>query len=297
MLVFPAVVVLGFVLGACEERLTEPGTQPAAPESPQALSTTVTGVLVGAGDIASCKTYYKDEGTAKLLANFSGTIFTLGDNAYPDGSTANYSCYNSSWGALKSRTRPVPGNHDYHVSSTAAPYFNYFGSRAGPAGKGWYSYNVGGWHIIALNSERSLSTQATWLKSDLAAHPAKCTLAYWHKPYFTSGDHHGPATEMRPLIQILYNAGADIVLSGHNHEYERFAPQDPSGKATSSGIRQFVVGTGGAELYGFVTPKPNSQVRHSGYGVLALTLYSDHYAYRFISVGSSWTDAGTGVCH
>jgi hypothetical protein len=291
-LVPSATLAFGLVLGACEERPTEPAAQPA-----EALSTTVTGALIGAGDIAGCRTDYQDEATAKIISAIPGTVFTVGDNAYPDGTTSDFSCYNTSWGAFKSRTRPAPGNHEYNSSSTAAPYFNYFGSRAGPAGRGWYSYDVGGWHIVSLNSERNLSTQASWLKSDLAAHPAKCTLAYWHKPLFTSGSIHSPNTSMRPIFTVLYNAGAEIVLGGHNHNYERFAPQDPYGKATSNGIRQFVVGTGGAELYGFGSAKPNSQVRHQGYGVLKLTLYSDHYAYKFISVGSSWTDSGTGTCH
>jgi hypothetical protein len=289
---FAAVAALGFVLGACQEELTQPGLPPPA----QPLSSTVTGVLIGAGDIAGCPTSYKDEATAKLISGISGTVFALGDNAYPDGTSTDYKCYDASWGPFKSRTRPVPGNHEYHVSGASA-YFNYFGSRAGTAGKGWYSYNLGGWHIVAITSETSLSTQADWLKKDLAANPAKCTLAYWHKPVFTSGSKHGPATEMRPIFQILYNAGAEIVLSGHNHNYERFASQDGYGKATSSGVRQFVVGTGGAESYGFGSAKPNSQVRHTGFGVLKLTLYSDHYDYKFISAGSTWTDSGTGTCH
>jgi hypothetical protein len=258
-----------------------------------------TATLVTAGDIATCSTRDGDAATAKLVDAIPGTVAALGDNAYPDGSASNYRCYDATWGRFKSRTRPIPGNHEYHASG-AAPYFSYYGSRAGTAGKGWYSYDLGNWHIVALNSEKSLSEQATWLKADLAAHRNKCTLAYWHQPLYTSGSAHGPYTASRPLFKILYDAGAEVVLGGHNHNYERFAPQNADGRADATrGVRQFVVGTGGAELRGFGSAKPNSEKRYSsGYGVLKLTLSDGRYDWKFVSVaGKTYTDSGSGTCH
>jgi PKD repeat protein len=258
-------------------------------------------VFVGAGDIADCSPGAQT--TAAIIAQYpTAAVFTLGDNAYENGSPSNYSqCYDPTWGTFKDRTRPAPGNHDYNTSG-AAGYFGYFGASAGPAGRGYYSYDLGGWHIISLDSEIGIdaaSAQATWLKQDLADHPVACTLAYWHKPLFTSGSNHGPEVPMRTLFTILYDAGADIVLSGHNHQYERFAPQRPDGTLDDSkGIREFVAGTGGAGLYSFGTPQPNSVVRYQGYGVLKLTLGTTNYAWEFLPIaGSSFTDSGAGDCH
>lgn len=258
-------------------------------------------VFIGAGDIADCSS--GSSTTAAIIAQYpTAAVFTLGDNAYENGSPTNYSqCYDPTWGNFKDRTHPAPGNHDYNTSG-AAGYFGYFGASAGPAGRGYYSYDLGSWHIISLDSEIGVdaaSAQAIWLQQDLADHPATCTLAYWHKPLFTSGSNHGPETAMRPLFTILYNAGADIVLSGHNHQYERFAPQRPDGALDDSrGIREFVAGTGGAGLYAFTTPQPNSQVRYQGYGALKLTLGATNYAWEFVPIaGSSFTDSGTGDCH
>jgi hypothetical protein len=274
--------------------LTEPSS-----DTLQALSTSTSPVVfIGAGDIAMCSLSH-DEATANLLDNVSGTVFTLGDNAYPDGTSSNYmNCYGPSWGRHKWRTRPAPGNHDYHVPN-AAGYFGYFGSKAGPSGRGYYGYWLGSWRIYSLNSEANLSAQATWLKSDLAAHPAQCVLAYWYKPVFSSGA-HGPVAAMRPLFTVLYNAGAEVVLGGHDHDYERFYPQTPSGSANwTRRITQFVVGTGGASLRAFQTPLPNSQVRHNGrYGVLKLTLYDGYYTWHFLSeAGRTFTDPGRRPCH
>ena len=284
----------GIGVAGCAEG--DESTHPLAPSRAAAA----TAVLVGAGDIAGCSSSYKDEATALLLDRIAGTVFTLGDNAYPDGSSSDFNgCYRPSWGRHLARTRPAVGNHEYH-SSGAGPYFSYFGSRAGPAGRGYYSYNLGSWHIVVLNSERSHSAQETWLRSDLAANPRRCTLAYWHKPLFTSSSVHSPTTAMRPLFTILYNAGAEVVLSGHNHQYERFFPQTPTGQANGSrGIRQFVVGTGGASPYGFRSPAPNSERRYNGgHGVLKLTLRDASYSWQFVSVaGKSFTDAGTTSCH
>jgi hypothetical protein len=229
-----------------------------------ALAQTGDPVLVGAGDIANCNKT-ADEATARLLDNISGTIFTVGDHAYPDGTAAQFSdCYGPNWGRHKNRTRPSPGNHDYHVSG-AAGYFNYFGAAAGDPAMGYYSYNLGAWHIIALNSEISHSAgsaQEQWLRADLAANPNICTLAYWHAPRFSSGQ-HGNKASSQALWQALYEYGADVVLNGHDHIYERFAPQNPNGQADARGIREFVVGTGGAALYSFGSIQPNSQARNN----------------------------------
>jgi hypothetical protein len=263
--------------------------------------TAVTSVLVGAGDIADCGTS-GDEATANLLDNIAGTVFTAGDNAYNDGSATNYSqCYAPTWGRHKARTRPSPGNHDYRTSD-ASGYFDYYGSNAGPAGLGYYSYNFGNWHIISLNSNISMSagsTQEQWLRADLAASNKPCTLAYWHHPRFSSGSHHGSSTASQPLWQALYDARAEIVISGHEHNYERFAPQTPTGSADASrGIREFVVGTGGTDFYPSGTAIANSQVRNTGtWGVLKLTLSPNGYSWQFIPVaGKSFTDSGSGTC-
>lgn len=257
-------------------------------------------VFIGAGDIAGCAAENKDEATAALISALpDAQVFTLGDNAYPDGTTADYGCFDFSWGAFKDRTHPAPGNHEYHQPG-AAPYFAYFGASAGPAGAGYYSYDLGTWHIVALNSEIGVPEQAAWLQADLAAHPAECVLAYWHRPFFTSGAVHPPESSMRPFYDALQAAGAEIVLSGHNHQYERFAPQLPDGTASSEGIRQFVVGTGGFHgLYDFIpTAKPNSEARYKGFGVLKLTLGANGYSWEFMSiVGASFADSGMGKCH
>lgn len=258
-------------------------------------------VLVGAGDIASCSDA-GDEATATLLDGIAGTVFTTGDNAYKDGTPTEYTnCYDPTWGRHKARTRPSPGNHDYQTAG-AAGYYGYFGAAAGDPAKGYYSYDRGDWHIIVLNSEISAgagSPQEQWLRADLAAHPVACTAAYWHKPRFSSGLRHGGSTSMRAFWQALYDFGADVVLVGHEHNYERFALQDPNGVADPTrGIREFVVGTGGADLYGFDTPLANSEIRNADtFGVLKLTLHPTSYDWEFIpEAGKTFTDSGTGSC-
>ena len=256
-------------------------------------------VIVGAGDIADCSRT-QDESTAKLLDNISGTVFTTGDNAYPEGTLAQFNdCYAPTWGRHKNRTKPSPGNHDYHTSG-AAGYFDYFGAAAGQQGKGYYSYNLGSWHIIVLNSEIASSAgsaQETWLRADLAANPKTCTLAYWHKPRFSSGQ-HGNISSVGPFWKALYDYGADVVLNGHDHTYERFAPQNPSGQADAKGIREFIVGTGGRGLYAFTSTQPNSQVRNNTtWGVLKLTLHANSYDWQFIPIaGQNFTDSGRADC-
>lgn len=268
--------------------------------APGVGQTTVT--LVGAGDIASCSSD-RDKATANVLANVSGTVFTLGDNVYPDGTAAQFqNCYHPTWGAQKSRTKPSVGNHEYHTPD-ATGYFGYFGANAGPSGRGYYSYDLGGWHVVSLNSNISMaagSAQEQWLRADLAGSARPCTLAYWHHPLFTSGSNHGPHTAARPLFQALYDHDAEVVVTGHNHQYERFAPQNPAGaRDTARGIRSFVAGMGGASHYGFGTIRPNSEARNSDtFGVLRFTLRSNGYDWQFVpQAGRTYADSGSGTCH
>jgi hypothetical protein len=264
-------------------------------------------VLVGAGDIASCSSN-GDESTANLLDNIAGTVITLGDNVYDNGTATEYTnCYGPSWGRFLSRTKPSPGNHEYNTAN-ATGYYGYFGTAAGDPSKGYYSYDTGAWHIIVLNSNSSCTTiscaagsaQDTWLRADLAAHANVCTLAYWHHPRFNSGASHGNNTAVSNFWDALYQYGADVILNGHEHVYERFAPQTPAAVADpTAGIRQFTVGTGGASHYTFGTIQPNSEVRNgTTYGVLKLTLHATSYDWQFVPVaGGTFTDSGTGSCH
>jgi hypothetical protein len=265
------------------------------------LSVTVAAVLVGAGDIAGCS-WLDDEATAAVLDGIQGTVFTTGDNAYPDATPQEFAnCYHPSWGRHKQRTRPSVGNHDYNTAS-AAGYYGYFGAAAGDPTKGYYSYDLGAWHIVVLNSTietHAGSPQLQWLAADLAANPRICTLAYWHRPRFSSGL-HGSSLDVKPFWDVLHAAGADVVLAGHDHDYERFAAQDPNGAADPvNGIRQFVVGTGGSTLRAFSSTAANSEARdHSTWGVLKLTLFPSHYQWQFVPAGGSgFTDSGSGGCH
>ena len=267
--------------------------------------------VVAAGDIASCRTE-GDEATAELVENIDGTVVALGDEAYPRGTAANFEeCYGPSWGRFKERTKPVPGNHEYHTQG-AAGYFHYFGRAAGDPGKGYYSYNLGKWHIVALNSNckeeeevidcEASSPQIRWLEADLAANDDKrCTLAYMHHPRFSSGAKHGNTRYVKPLWEALYEGGADVVLSAHEHNYERFAPQNPGGGAdTERGIREFVVGTGGGKgLYPILEPIANSEVYNDEtYGVLKLTLRPKSYDWQFVpEEGETFSDSGSARCH
>ena len=258
-------------------------------------------VVVGAGDIARCDRT-NDEATAAALDTISGTVFTTGDHVYATGSLADFTtCYGPSWGRHQARTRPVVGDKDY-LTTDAAGYFQYFGAAAaGDSGKYYYSYDVGGWHIVVLNSSISTSAgslQERWLKADLAASAKKCTLAIWHYPRFSST---GTAVRsgVKPLWDDLYAAGAELVLNGHYNVYERFAPQDPAGVANANGIRQFTVGTGGQGTTSFDTPLATSELRNTGtYGVLKLTLSAGGYAWAFVPAGSgTFRDSGSTACH
>jgi acid phosphatase type 7 len=266
-------------------------------------------IVVAAGDIADCNSQ-DDEATARLVGDIEGTVLTLGDNAYPDGTAQDFEeCYDPTWGQFKVRTRPSPGNHEYHTEG-ARGYFEYFGDAAGDPDEGYYSYDLGAWHIVALNSncgEGEIrcgpgSAQVQWLEEDLAANDDKrCTLAYMHHPRFSSGEKHGNTHYVKPLWEALYEAGADVVLSGHEHNYERFAPQNSGGREDpEGGIRQFVVGTGGGKgTYPILNPLANSEVHNDDtYGVLKLSLRPKRYEWEFAPVeGESFTDSGAAQCH
>ena len=264
-------------------------------------------VLVGAGNIAKCTTA-NDEATANLLDNIPGTVITLGDNAFPYGRLVDYqNCYGPSWGRHLSRTRPTLGNHEYDSSSTAAGTFDYYGANAGPRGLGYYSYDVGTWHVIVLNDNApnmpyaAGSVQDQWLVNDLAANGKPCTVAMWHTPLFLSTNTSGYTVNpsRKTLWNRLYAAGVDVVINGNQHHYERMAPQDPNGvRNDTAGIRQFIVGTGGESLgLPTVAIHPNSEVRGAVYGVLKLTLGDGSYSWEFVPVaGQTFTDSGTGNC-
>ncbi len=265
-------------------------------------------VLIGAGDICRDAYIANARKTAALIeAEPDAVVFTLGDNSNDQGKAAQYkSCYDKTWGAFKSRTHPVIGNHD-QITSNGAPYYAYFGAAgAGPTGKGYYSYDLpANWHVVVLNGICSKaggcgknSAQEKWLRADLAANSGKHILAMWHPPEFSSGG-HGSTSTFITWWRDLYAVHAEIVLSGHDHDYERFAPQSPDGKADPNGIRQFVSGTGGALHSPIVAVRPNSQVRNAAtYGVLELTLRPHSYSWRFIPVaGGKFTDSGETATH
>lgn len=294
-----------------------PPTPSAAPPTPSLTPTPsptaqVTApppfVLVGAGDIASCASS-GDEATAALLDTIGGTVFTTGDNVYDNGTATEFTnCYGPSWGraSIKSRTRPVPGNHDYNTAN-AAGYFGYFGAAAGDPTKGYYAYDAGAWRVYVLNSNCSAiggcgagSAQEQWLRADLAANPRACSLAMWHHPRFSSGGEHGSSTATQALYQALYDFNTELVLTGHDHDYERFAPMTATGTLDNNrGIVEFVVGTGGKSHYAWGTIQPNSLVRNNDtYGVLRVALSAGSWSFSFIpEAGRSFTDSGTGTCH
>jgi hypothetical protein len=288
------------------------------------LPSTGTNLIVGdpmiaaAGDIAcdpSSTSFNGGNGTSnncrqKAVSDlFVGKNFTavlaLGDTQYEDGALTKYQLsFDPSWGRSRSIIHPAVGNHEY-LTAGASGYYDYFGNAAGDSTKGYYSYDVGVWHLIALNANCSEvggcgadSAQEQWLQADLAAHPTMCTLAYWHQPRFSSGA-HGNDTSYDAFWQDLYAAGVEIVLNGHDHDYERFSPQNPGGVADPNGIQEFVVGTGGQSHSAFINIKPNSVVRNSDtYGILQLTLHATSYDWQFVpEAGKTFTDSGIMNCH
>ena len=298
-------------------------TPPSADAPAAEVALTGASVLIGTGDIGNCGSQGNlgAKATAKLMdsvlradsaAKVHDEAFTLGDNAYPGGSEQDFAqCFATTWGdsakLIMKNIRPAVGNHE-HLSGAAAPYYKYFGSHAGPSDKGYYSYNVGEWHAVVLNSEivvngsfsdTDRAAQEEWLRQDLKSNQKVCTLAYWHHPRFSSG-WHGSDRRLMPLWQILYDGGVDLILNGHDHEYERFLPQTPEGAVDSTkGMTQIVVGTGGGDLRGFrSTIAPNSAYRVQGhYGVLKLTLGAKAYRRAFLGVSGSIWDRGGETCH
>jgi hypothetical protein len=269
-------------------------------------------VLVGAGDIAGCSSLAGAEATARLIEQIPGTVFAAGDLAYDRGSSEEFSkCYDTTWGRFKNRTRPVPGNHEY-ASGDGSPYFAYWGERAGTGKGGYYSFDLGNWHIVALNTNCDApavggcgvgSAQEKWLKQDLAAHAKSCIVAYGHHALYSSGlfKRHAIHPELRDLWRDLYVAHADLMLAGHEHSYERFAPQDPDGHADpQNGIREIVVGTGGRSHDPLGLALPNSEERNAdSFGVLRLTLFATKYTWQFIPVNGEegYHDSGEATCH
>jgi hypothetical protein len=273
--------------------------------------------VVAAGDIACDPAdvgYNGGAGTATrchmlatsdvALSVFPDAVLLLGDNQYENGALAKYQAsFDPTWGRLKAVTRPIPGNHEY-ATAGGQGYYDYFGMAAGDPARGWYSSDLGGWHLVALNSNCAAiggcgtsSPQGLWLAADLAAHSDVCTLAFWHHPRFSSGP-HGNDSLFQDFWTLLRSAGADLILNGHDHGYERFAPQSPVGAADPGGPRGFVVGTGGKDLTSVTTVRANSEVRNYGsFGVLELKLYPNGYEWRFLSDGGDDLDSGHGLCH
>jgi hypothetical protein len=275
------------------------------PPSPSA-STPLYPVLAGAGEIASCAAT-TDEATADLLDEIQGTVFTTGDNVIADGTLDEFrACYRPSWGRHAGRTRPAPGEQEYAVDG-AADYTTDFGAAAAPEGTTWYSYDLDDWHVVVLDSNcdelddgcASTSPQLAWLRDDLSRAGARCTIAFWHHPRFSSAAGVGDEPAVGAFWDELHAAGAEIVVTGRARVYERFSPQNPGGAADpAAGIRQFVVGTGGAPLGTFGEPRPNSQVRAStSHGVLAISLRPGSYTWRFHAVDGVVDDQGSGACH
>jgi hypothetical protein len=295
ILMFVACIPPTTLAASTPTQISPPPLVTASP-SPAPTPTSESFFFVGAGDISSCEND-NDELTAQLLDTIPGTVFTTGDNVYDRGKPDEFiNCYHPTWGRHRDRTKPVPGNHDYGTSG-ASGYFEYFN----PV-EPYYAYNLGSWRIYALNSEINVSAdspQVMWLQADLAANPSQCVLAYWHQPRWSSASVHGSDTNYQILWEILYQAGAEVVINGHDHTYERFAEMNAAGEVTSPGLREFVVGTGGRNLYGFDNPLPATEVRdNSTYGVLKLTLRAGGYDWEFVPVaGSTFTDRGSANCH
>jgi hypothetical protein len=268
-----------------------------------------TVTLVGAGDIAVCDTDFDAQTAALVQAVLdndpTAIAFTAGDNVYPNGSTQYFTdCYEPTWGAFKARTRPALGNHEYYKNPGAAGYFEYFGSLAGPDGRGWYKFSPGSWRVYVLTSEckadsRCYRQQLKWLKADLSDNPHECVMAIWHRPLFSTGE-HGNAGRMRELFDVLYDAGAELVVNGHDHGYQRWAPMDALGAAdATTGIREIVAAIGGAPLYDFPTDNALVAYRNNtDHGVLKLTLAPGSYSWEFEATPDGTVlDSGSDSCH
>lgn len=320
MRALPIVILGSLLLVAVTCKPPVQMTPPPAGASATQVAISGASVMIGVGDIARCDAT-GDEQTAELVdsvlradsaAKVHDEVFTMGDNAYPTGSARDFAlCFTPSWGdstkLIMKNIRPSPGNHE-HLTGAAAPYYQYFGAPAGAPTKGYYSYDVGAWHAIVLNSEIVVNgsftsaerqAQEDWLAQDLKSNTQKCTLAYWHHPRFSSG-WHGSDPRIGGFWQILHAGGVDLVLNGHDHDYERFLSQTPSGVADSvTGMTQIIAGTGGGDLRGYRnTIEPNSTTRIQGhYGVLMLTLGAGEWGSAFLDVNGMVWDQTSGVCH
>ena len=278
--------------------------------TPTTTATPVPAVLIGAGDIAYCSdSYLGDDYTAQVIAQLvarfpQAQLFTTGDNVQGEGNAWEYrDCFNPTWGQFLERIHPVPGNHDY-MTDNGGNYFQYFGAAAGPPGLGYYSYDLNGWHIVALNSNCNQiscvegSAQVNWLRQDLADNRQTCTLMYWHDPRWSSGL-AGSIPAADTFWRIAAEFGVEGVVNGNDHDYERFAPQNAAGEADPHGVREFVVGTGGEPERGWGKILPNSEARNNDtWGVLAFSLYPGRYEWQFYPVaGGTFQDSGSGTCH
>lgn len=302
----PAGLVSLFALALCAHGCVSRGPNCSEAAPPAVTLDPAAQVLVGAGDIATGEGDC-DEATARLLDGIPGTVFTTGDNVYPSGSLDDFAAhYEPTWGRHKGRTQPAPGNHEY-ATEDARDYFAYFGPLAGETGRGFRSFDLGAWHVVILDSNctrngagcEAGSAQEQWLRADLAASDARCTIAISHHPRFSSGT-HGPTSEVDALWRVLHENGVELLVSGHDHDYERFAPLDAEGRLDRpSGVRQLVVGTGGAELRRIERASPDSEAASDAtFGVLVLELFADGYDWRFVPVaGNTFTDAGSTPCH
>jgi alkaline phosphatase len=280
---------------------------PSATPEPTVTPAPEPAVLLAAGDVADCELQgvgLTTELLVELLADHpEATIAVLGDVVYPSATAERFdSCYDPTWGQFVERTRPAIGNHDMDADA-GAHYYATFGEAAGSAGEGWYSYELGEWHVVVLNANCDRiscevgSLQHAWLVEDLAQSDAECTLAYWHHPRFTSGP-HGDDPRVGPFWTALVDAGADVVLAGHDHHYERFAPMNPDGALDPDGIRQFIAGTGGGVIRPTIRVAPGSEaIVDDQWGVLRLELSSESYAWSFLTVQGAERDAGSGLCH
>jgi len=256
-------------------------------------------VLLAAGDIGVCGSTPAIE-TGLMLDSLDGTILAVGDLAYRHGTAEEFAtCYDPVWGRHKARTRPSPGNHEYE-SSSAQPYYDYFGGQAGSSGQGFYSFRAGDWLVLSLNSNVPVggsTAQGQWIRSELIANNSRCALAYFHHPLYSSGP-NGDNARLAGLWQMLYEQGVDVIISAHEHLYERYAPMSPDGQRNDTrGIRQFIVGTGGAGLYTVTRVHAQSEVQLIAHGLLKLTLTAQGYSWEFLQVGGGRTDSGADVCH
>jgi calcineurin-like phosphoesterase family protein len=273
-------------------------TSPTPPDGHDPPPGSQTAVLVGAGDIGLCGSAGA-LATGRLVEATLGEVFLAGDIAYPNGSAQAFrECFEPYWGLASDRWRPVPGNHEYE-SPNAAPYFTFFGPTAGPPGLGYYRFVAGEWLVLMLNSNidaSATSAQYQFVRESFQGRPFRCQMAIWHHPLYSSGP-NGPHPHMKPIYQLLFEQGVDVVVNAHDHLYERFSRQDADGRQVENGIRQFIVGTGGATLTRAMRATPNSAIVLSTYGIMRFTLRADSYDWEFLETAGSLGDNGSTPCH